>query len=52
LCSAFATADLSTLRTTSAAAFGVKSSVASASATRLPRMVSATRRTFCGDIRM
>src|SRR5512133_1776268 len=51
LFSALAIADSSTLRTSSAAFFGVKRNVASALPTGLPRTMSATRRHFCGEMR-
>src|SRR5579863_9475277 len=51
LCSAFAMADSSTLRTSLAARFGLNSSVFSASPTALPRIWSATRRAFCAAMR-
>src|SRR4029077_4299462 len=51
LCSALATADSSTLRTSSAPFFGMYLSVASALPTGLPRPTSATRRHFCGEMR-
>src|SRR5918995_1841330 len=51
LCSAFAIADSSTLRTIFAPFFGVYASTASASPTGWPRTRSATRRHFCGEMR-
>src|SRR5262249_35753217 len=51
LCSAFATAERSTFSTSRAAARGVYSSVASASATALPRIWSRTSRAFRADTR-
>src|SRR5262245_51582957 len=51
LCSAFAIADSSTLRTSLAPFFGVYASTASASPTGWPRTMSATRRHFCGEMR-
>src|SRR6185312_11729494 len=51
LCSAFATAAASTLRTSSAPFFGMYCSVASALPAGLPRTTSATRRHFCGEMR-
>src|SRR5918995_4921924 len=51
LCSAFAIADSSTLRTMRAPFFGVYASTASALPTGWPRTRSATRRHFCGEMR-
>src|SRR5512134_2076461 len=51
LFSAFAIADSSTLRTSTAPFLGVKRSVASALPTGWPRTMSATSRHFCGEMR-
>ena len=51
LCSALATADSSTLRTSSAPFFGMNLSVEIALPTGWPRTTSATRRHFCGEMR-
>src|SRR5579863_5941896 len=51
LCSALAMADSSTLRSSLAPRLGLNSSTFSASPTLLPRIWSATRRTFCVAMR-